>query len=132
MRAELLMRTEILDEVTCTICWNELNGIVLPADDPRWMGPLGQKAHRHCRFMLVPLFEGIDPVMDITPDDQVPEVIQHILELLPPEEAERRATQLRMLDGEELLRIRELTLEDLEGILDNQDLLAHIFQLLEG
>lgn len=127
MNAQLILRSEILDDVTCDVCMDELNGITLPADDPAWAGELGEEAHDNCRVMFVPLFEGIDPVMDVTPASQIPEIVHHMQQLLPAGEAARRLSQLQLLNGEEILRARGLTLDDLSEIYSNEELLLHIF-----
>ena len=127
MFAPLLMRTELLDDKTCEICNNYLNGIVLPADDPQWLGELGQPAHPNCRYMIVPLFEGIDPVMDITPDDMIPEVIRHLRTILPAEQAEGMIRQLHLLEGRDIINARGLTEEDLIDLMSPEDLLWKIF-----
>ena len=127
MFAQALMRTELLDEDTCDICWDDLNGIVLPPDDPAWGGELGQEAHDHCRFMLVPIFEGIDPVLDYTPTDQVPVMVRHQRQLFPAEEAAEKIAVLAAANGGEILKARQITLDDLADVFTNEELLYRIF-----
>ena len=60
------IRSEMLDEKTCEIC-QQLDGIMLPADDPRWSGELGQLAHPNCRVCFVPIYDigSLDYTTDI-------------------------------------------------------------------
>jgi hypothetical protein len=118
-----------MDSRTCEICLNELNGIMLPADDPRWLGPLGKEAHDGCRFDLVPVFGGIDPVMDMTPDELVPQLVEHLRSLMPLEQAQLMMNELFAASGVEIIRTNVLTWEDLEDIFVNEELLYRIFEL---
>jgi len=72
MQVQGWLRSEILDAATCDIC-AALDGIILPADDPRWSGEYGQLAHIGCRVCFVPLYDM--GVLDFTPDDALPDVI---------------------------------------------------------
>jgi hypothetical protein len=80
-----IMRSEILDELTCPICSDELDGIVLPEDDPSWAGELGMPAHPNCRFALIPLTEGTPAVLNYMKTIEVPQVIRHMNQLMTPE-----------------------------------------------
>ncbi len=132
--AKMIMRSEILDEKTCPICKNQLDGIVLPADDPRWNVVYGLPAHRNCRYVLVPIFEGIDPVLSSTPDDELPEFVFHsyLTRMLPLQQALEEAVDIEelrgVLGGAEWVVGREFTEEDIRNIIDPLDLLRLIYR----
>lgn len=126
MEAKVIMRSEILDEKTCPICRNELDGITLPADDPRW-DIYGKKAHPHCRYVLVPIFEAIDPVLVTTPDSELPRFITHFWGLSLADEELIEIAEAIYMGAENLLRGEKITPEMIEDIVDPIDLLRLIF-----
>lgn len=118
-----LMRSEIQDSATCAVC-AELDGIVLPADDPRWGGELGMPAHCNCRYDLIPLFEGIDPVMNATDADLIPELLQ----ILGSVQTRAMVNAMRIpVTGANRFLIHQLTLTDIEDLLEPADLLLRLF-----
>lgn len=118
-----IMRSEILDAATCDIC-AQLDGIILPADDPAWQGEMGQPAHCNCRYMLVPILEGIEPVLDYTPKGDIKKVIQRLggLDL-------RGLLDQRKIPTKGIRRFttQELTLDDIKDILEPADLILRLY-----
>jgi hypothetical protein len=123
-RVQMIMRNEILDSLTCEVCEFYLDGITLSASDPRWTGELGQKAHPNCRMMLVPLFEGIAPVMDPTPENEIPSVFRHLANVVP---VAMYDGGIRQPEGVERLQMHELTVEDVAEVLEPEDLIERLF-----
>lgn len=72
MGIQAWLRSEMLDAKTCPIC-ADLDGIILPVDDPRWNGELGQLAHIGCRAFWVPIYD--IGTMDYTLDEGIPNLI---------------------------------------------------------
>lgn len=119
-----ILRSEILDDKTCETCAIYLNNITLRADDPKWGGELGMKAHKGCRAAWVALIQGIDPVMTVTPPDEIPDVIRHFRQILPKKfiDAQRIPTR-----GKNAFKTRPLTVEDIQDIEEDMELFIKLF-----
>ena len=76
------LRSEMLDAATCAIC-ADLDGIMLPYNDPRWNGPLGESAHIGCRVFFVPIYD--IGTMDYTDATTIPKLITRSASLQIPE-----------------------------------------------
>jgi hypothetical protein len=124
MTVHSLMRSEIMDDATCDVC-QLLDGIVRPADDPAWAGELGMPAHCNCRFTIIALLEGIDPVLDPTPDAEMPDLATLFGMTMTPAMIESLRIPIR---GADRFQTRELTIEDIEDLLGPGDLIARLFE----
>jgi hypothetical protein len=123
MDVEMIMRSEILDADTCSTC-PELDGVMLRADDPRWAGELGMPAHCGCRYDLVPIIKGIDPVMTATPESEVPQLIQRLGAIQTKEMIEAMKIPTR---GANRFVAEPLKVEDLLDVLEPADLVLRLF-----
>lgn len=119
-----IMRSEILDGKTCAVCATYLDGITLRADDPKWGGELGMKAHNKCRASWIALIQGIDPVMTVTPGNEIPDVIRHFRQILPKKfiDAQRIPTR-----GKDAFKAQPLTVEDIQDIEEDMELFLKLF-----
>lgn len=123
MEARSIMRSEILDDATCDRC-PFLDAIVLPVDDPFWAGIGGQPAHCNCRYMLVPLFDGIDPVISATPTADIKRIFQYLGGL---QTVETLSLKKISAVGVDALKLHPLTAEVLEDALEPEDILLRLF-----
>ena len=118
-----IMRSEIQDENTCEDC-QQLDGIVLPADSPEWSGPLGAPAHCNCRYDLIPIVDGIDPVLEPTTADEIAQ-FKTILGTL--QAASHIETMNLPLTGARRFQARQITIDEIEDLLEPVDLILRLF-----
>jgi hypothetical protein len=124
MTVQSILRSEILDDKTCEVCADTLDGIVLAADDPAWGGEMGMLAHPNCRMVLVPLFEGIEPVMEPSPPELIRQAVRHFNTIMPDWWVDRQVIPTR---GRDALRNVPLTLRDISSITEDDELITRIF-----
>ena len=120
---QAIMRSEILDDRTCDVC-EELDGVVLPADHPLWAREMGLPAHPNCRYMLVPIIEGIDPVLKPTDPDEV----IRLTDLFPFREDWYTTMYIPLTPRTTILPLR---VEDLREAISPFDVIDPIFGLVD-
>ena len=123
MIVQLIMRSEIMDAVTCSTCM-ELDGITLPADSPEWAGELGMLAHCNCRYDLVPIFEVLDIAQWITPTAEIPRLKDLLGKTLTVAQIEAMRIPTR---GMHRFKAHPITAEDIEDLIEPADLLIALF-----
>lgn len=124
LQTPLLMRSELLDRLTCNAC-PEFDGFIAPADDPVWTGEMGMPAHCFCRFKLIPIFNVRDPENWVTPKEDVPDLVSMLGAILTKEMVD----ELRIpIKGSDRLKLRPIKLEDIADLLKPEDLLFELFE----
>lgn len=118
------LRSEILDAKTCETC-EQLDGILLPADDPAWNGPLGELAHPNCRAMWIPIYDM--GTLDFTAAEAIPELITHGGFHEIPETWEEYPSPI---EGLRRMRRGVITLDEEMDLLEPFELLASYLGLL--
>ncbi len=120
----LLMRSELLDRATCSVC-PAFDGFIAPADDEVWTEEMGMPAHCNCRYKLIPLFNVRDPENWVTPREDVPDLVSRLGSILTKEMVD----ELRLpIKGSDRLKLRPIKLEDLEDLLEPADLIFELFK----
>lgn len=120
-----VMRSEILDEDTCDVCYNELDGIIMRPDDPRWP-ELSALAHANCRMVLVPIASDLEHLVEPTPDEIIEGIRSHFGRLIPFSEVER----LRSVRA--AAPLPEITVEEVLELVDWEDFRWLLLRHLEG
>ncbi|MBA7484607.1 hypothetical protein ES707_20137 [subsurface metagenome] len=117
------MRSEIIDGDTCDTCI-DVDGVMLRADDSRWAGELGMPMHCNCRYDLIPIIEGIDPVMTATSEIEIPQLIQRMGAI----QTKAMIAAMRIpTRGANRFAAKQLKVEDLFDVLEPADLILRLF-----
>lgn len=120
MTVQAILRNELLDEKTCEICMM-LDGIMLPADDPRWNTELGQYAHPGCRAMWVPILD--TGTLAQTLDSMIPDIFKQGIVTKLIDDWDDMPMPLK---GADRLRAHELVVDEVMEMLEPYEVMANI------
>lgn len=120
MTVQAILRNELLDELTCDLCMM-LDGIMLPANDPRWGTELGQYAHPNCRAIWVPILD--TGTLDPTPSIDIPDIFRHGVAVSLIDSWDDMPIPLKGVDR---LGTQEIVVDDIMNMLEPYEVMAGI------